>query len=286
MDTGGLPQERRLAERWQHVSEIFCYINGLRFDARSADVSSTGMFLETEVEVPAGSRLAIVFKEKDDESLPPVFLVGQVVRTQAAPKVGLGLRWEKAVTEGPALSLTFFLSRVLKVAGEVKIHQPAGPKDKLRAIHFFPAPRPAGAPSATPPPIPLDLGTVPPDEARRPPGPLTSVIRRRDMWPSCEIPARLVTRQAAMTGKIRSMGLNGLYIKTDGATSSLADPIWIEFEVLTARGFQMVRMECGISFLEHDDLELAVLNVDEGGMNGLLKRYVRWLHFRNISATE
>ena len=129
--------ERRRHERFGYTEGIYCYLDGYRFDARSRDLSSSGMFLATDRDLPLGHRLAMVFKLKKtgDE---PVILIGEVVRRQTSPVLGVGIEWRRALYDGSAEVLKSFLSDVLKLDSTVVNRRPFGRSKTEKAVFVFP----------------------------------------------------------------------------------------------------------------------------------------------------
>lgn len=129
--------DRRQHQRRDLEEQAFVYIGGNRLDAKSADISAGGLFLETEQEMERGSLVAVVFNEQARKA-PAIYLLGRVVRVkQEAPK-GVGLRWEKAVTTGAPEDLARFLGQLLgRQVSEVR-RVAIGPEQDWKSVYLFP----------------------------------------------------------------------------------------------------------------------------------------------------
>jgi len=117
--------------------DIFCYLDGARFDAVSKDISKGGIFLRTEKGVAQGSVVALVFRAEQRKSVDAIYLLGEVVRYQKGPPSGIAVEWLRAVTEGGENTLASFLRERLAVVSEVEC-QSYGARGEKRHIYRFP----------------------------------------------------------------------------------------------------------------------------------------------------
>lgn len=141
--------------------DIYCYLDGNRFDAMSRDISAGGMFLKTKRPVPMGTAVALVFHTKGDAGDLPVFLVGYVVRIQQEPLQGVGIQWKRAVTQGDPEQLRAFLETKMSIR-DAFVLQERLDKGQKRYVYRFPlhsvhelnarSERPPARPQAPPPP--------------------------------------------------------------------------------------------------------------------------------------
>jgi PilZ domain len=282
--------ERRLSKRWEHVGDVFCYINGVRFDAKSEDVSAGGMFLATPINVPKGTKVAMVFRDQGDLDLPPVFLIGIVMRIQTGEHLGLGLAWETAITEGPDLSLRYFLNRVLKLDGE--INRRLTPKGVSKAVFSF---LPPGKPS----PIEnLEQESGEPaaeelikERSIKGDGPLTKIVQKAQDWVHCGLAVKLDSSHGELSGKIEMMGRKRMYVHLKSVPLELKEELTATLTLTTARGDRLIKISCrvenvictspgGVGAVE---LEYWAYIDDDKESEGIFARYIRWLYFRAYS---
>ena len=159
--------------------EIYCYLDGTRFDAGSHDISAGGLFLKTNSTVPIGSVIALVFKQGGAPGVNPVFLLGMVVRQQTEPVGGIGLQWTRAITAGPPLVLEQFLEARMSITGANVVAEAGNPREPGRALYRFPvgtfggppkpvAPQSRPAPKPEPPPWEPERPVSPPPSPPRP----------------------------------------------------------------------------------------------------------------------
>lgn len=129
---------RRTQPRWAILEEVYCYLDGNKFEASSRDISGGGLFLKTRKEVPLDAKVVLYFRTGTQEEAPPVFLVGVVVRRQTSPVFGIGLQWLKALTPGPPAMLRSFLETKMKMpASAVGVEgMPEG--SGARSVYLFP----------------------------------------------------------------------------------------------------------------------------------------------------
>jgi len=155
--------EKRQHPRTIIEEEIFCYLDGMRFDAGSKDISAGGLFLKTNREVPLGSVTALVFKG-GEIGPAPIFLLGMVMRQQTEPFSGIGLQWVRAVTTGPSESLKAFLLNRMGLGVTEIAQEFFGPRRQSRHVYRFPVmgigspPGPASKPAARQPAAPTERG--------------------------------------------------------------------------------------------------------------------------------
>ncbi len=116
--------DRRQHTRKQRTLDFYCYIDGVRFDSPSLDISEGGAFLATRDPIPIGATVVVVPKALQEQrrAAPSstsgahrVLLVGRVVRRQGAPRVGVGIGWAKCVSRAGLDALFTFLSTVLEI---------------------------------------------------------------------------------------------------------------------------------------------------------------------------
>jgi len=137
MNSGNSGSDKRIHARRLLEEDIYCYLDGQRFDANSRDISAGGLFLRTERDVPLGSVLAVVFRTDEGEGGAPIFLLGMVVRRQLTPIPGIGLAWTRATTTGRRPMLARFLATKMEVVSGAITQERYGPRAQTRFVHHF-----------------------------------------------------------------------------------------------------------------------------------------------------
>ncbi len=302
--------ERRRYERRELKADVYCYIEGQRVDVSSSDISQGGMFIETEQPVLPGTELAVVVKADLLEGRRPVFLTARVMRRQAVPVKGIGVRWEKATTPGDEASLKEFLQKNLGINASGIEEQPHGDAGLVQAVYVFPltkedfdaapvvedAPPLLGGGEDTIDGLDDEEATIQDvDEelqselaARKAaPGPLTQELAKGASQAPSDIKATLTLGRASHPVQISSLGPENAFITTNtemepGAKLTLA------FEITARGGAVDVTMRATVISLGRDyrskrrGVLVRITKIDEGGQRGILHQYIRWLHFNSI----
>lgn len=117
---------------------LFCYHDGTRLNAVPSDISLGGMFLDTDQydSVSKGDLLGVVF-DRHSGFPDAVYLFGRVMRTQTRPPMGIGVRWEKAVTTGPPKQLASFLEQLFDVKAEIFVKKVTEGTGRMRSMFRF-----------------------------------------------------------------------------------------------------------------------------------------------------
>ncbi|NOZ00408.1 MAG: PilZ domain-containing protein, partial [Deltaproteobacteria bacterium] len=131
-------ENRREHPRWKLEKDVFCYIDGIRMDARCENISTGGLFIRTthQNELPVGALVGLTFRTKDGSGAA-TFLFGRIVRRVSGRSGGVGLKWEKAVTVGPRTELAGFLLKIFKIEHPEIREEPVG-KGQTRSVFHFP----------------------------------------------------------------------------------------------------------------------------------------------------
>jgi hypothetical protein len=305
--------ERRRFERWKFEEGVYCYIEGTRFDARSADVSSGGMFFETARPILPGTEVAMVFRTQLDKGDRPIFLVGRVMRRQVKPVAGVGVRWERASTPATPEALTAFLKGVLRVEPRGIEVKPFGASGIVQAVFEFPldpeqlqgarvsdveeesAPVAGGATfehteelEDTMPEEVISAKTdkVPPRIAGA--GPLTMQISTGGTNAPANIQARIEVRKKWLTVKISALGSQHMFVESRGEELEPGLEAQVRFDLPVKGGETQVACRCRIVSRGKDfrsaqnGVLLEIIRVEEGKFPGILNNYVRWLHFHAL----
>lgn len=299
--------DKRRTRRWSMDQKVNCYLDGVRLDANSLDLSSAGMFLRTEREFPPGDRLAVVFQAPD---MPPVYFMGKVVRIQISPVQGLGVEFERAVSTAGPLELAAFLKDLLHIRPKTISRRPLGDRKESHCIYYFPQ-LPPEDPEGDGDEVDdeatilegglagLDLSDsdvqAMPERAERrfqddlEPGPLTKTVEDAKAMAPASIPANMEVGDQSVVVLVDSLGLVTAKVKSYLVPYSQSVDIRLRFQVVTRRGTYPVVCLCRLKEVdvgthrEDAGLLLEIAAVNESGQDGLLKRYVRWLHFNSLS---
>ncbi len=304
--------ERRQFERWKFQEGVYCYIEGTRFDARSADVSSGGMFFETSRPIMPGTEVAMVFRTQLDKGDRPIFLVGRVMRRQVKPVAGVGVRWERASTPATPEGLTEFLRRVLRVEPHNIEVKPYGASGIVQAVFEFPLdpgqldgarerddedtgpPAMGGALERT-----EELEDTMPEDAvaaassSDPPkiggsGPLTTQISTGGTNAPANLKARMQVQKTWLTVRISALGNKHMFVETRSDEVKSGSEAMVRFDLPVKGGETQVACVCrimsrGTDFRSSEKgVLLEISSVEEGKFPGILNNYVRWLHFHAL----
>ncbi len=120
--------ERRKHDRVQKEIRFHCYIDGIRFDSASVNISQGGAFLRTKDPIPTDSVVVAVPRQQYLKDYP-VMLVGKVLRRQKNSDQGLGLEWMRCVTTSGFRRLWQFIENFPELWETIP---PMPPQDYLR----------------------------------------------------------------------------------------------------------------------------------------------------------
>jgi len=307
-----LGSERRRFERWSLQEGVYCYIDGARVDARSTDISSGGMFFETNKLILPGTEVALVFRTQLDKGDRPIFLVGRVMRRQLRPVAGVGIRWERASTPAPPEALAGFLQAVLRLQPRGIHERPYGSSGIVQAVYEFPLNQELleGArvrDDDVPPPtvggatferteeledtMPEDVITAPPDKSPPPiagAGPLTTQIAASGTDAPADLGARVQVKKTWISVHVSSLGSEHMFAETMNAEIEPGLEAQVRFDLPVKGGVAQVSCRCRVVSRGKDfhtsakGVLLEIIRVEEGKRPGIFASYVRWLHFNAL----
>ncbi|MFH1530675.1 MAG: PilZ domain-containing protein [Pseudomonadota bacterium] len=282
----GQGENRRIHHRWESRDTIYGYVDGARFAAKSEDLSSGGLFIETRDDVPVGALISLVFRTQMKSEEPPIFLVGRVMRRQVTPAQGIGLRWEKAVFTGPVAVLHDFLVAHLRLVDPAVVTL-TGTRGEAQAVYHFNAlpEAPVTAPSMEVPDT-IRRGDVPLDS-----GPVTSRISRKSSLAPANVPSRISLDGEEEPIQVLALGVKSMFTSAPPTLLIQADiEVTVTLSVRTRTGIAEIACLCVVTRFEEgneddpDTLDLEIIDVREQKDHvGLLSRYVRWLHFNALT---
>ena len=279
--------DRRVHDRWELKDTIYGYLDGARFAAKSEDLSSGGLFIETKDEVPIGALISMVFRGQVETEDPPIFLIGRVMRRQKTPTQGIGLRWEKAVFTGPPAVLRSFLLDQLRLVDPTVVTM-TGARGETKAVHHFSTTTPQTESAAS--------GEVP-DTIRRGDvtgglGPVTKRLTKQSGMAPANVEAKISSEGEEEPIQLQSLGVKKMF--TSAPPTLLIIPgagVTVTISVRTRTGIAEVDCLCLVTTYDEGDeekpevLELEILDVREPkGHIGIHSRYVRWLHFNALTS--
>lgn len=290
--------ERRQYPRKPLQKQVFCYVEGQRLDAETADISARGALIRTVWTDSANGEalVSVSFRSREPE-VRDVFLFGRVERVQEGPTRGFALSWVRAVTTGPRVGLVTLLRDVLSVPEDLIEGQRLAPDGKpCKVFHFdgldarkeAAAVRPATVPGLREPRVP----TSEHDWKRYPTrGPLTRTLEATTDREPITLKALLVSGETRRNVRITSLGQVSLALDLKGNLEGIGETATVRFNVPLRRGVGLVavtgrvtrsatRPAEGIALLE-----LSIDSLDEADRPGVLERYLRWLRQRTLGAT-
>jgi hypothetical protein len=289
--------EKRHFPRREFLEEVYCYIDGQRLDAVSINISIGGLLFETDKAnaIEMGALVAIVLRARDDKIEPePVFLFGRVVRKQVDGPSGVGVRWEKAVARGSKERLGLYLKNVLEVRA-FGIESGLVPRTghELSVYRFVPESVTEG-PRIAENPVGAALFEDESDEAWRSydeDGPITEGIRRDRIPADADLSATMSSAgEASFAGRVTMLGIEDLLFETPQADDGSEGERYVQFTLPTKAGFVDVMVRGPVMKYEAPDetqpgrFTLKINDRDEASRPGIIGRYVRWLHYRDVAS--
>ena len=288
---------RRQTPRRSLDEKIHTYIQGVRVDASTLDLSAGGVFFRTEKDVPMGALIALAFRRQAQLG-KPIFLVGRVARRQAEPIAGLGLQWVRAVSQAPPAELEWFLTSLLGITGVEATQEMVPGKWDMKSVYHFPEATEAAHTSAvfqsseeakaeSDKPDFTEKPAVTAHAADENQGALTTRIGRQ----SSRAPASLECAIAVAGGKemarITQLGQNSLFVATTLPRPKPATPIAVRFNIRSGSKTVPITCQCRLLTDEPGEqgeqgFDLQIERLDEGDRKGLLEKYLRWLFFQSL----
>ncbi|NOZ02505.1 MAG: PilZ domain-containing protein [Deltaproteobacteria bacterium] len=128
--------------------------------------------------------------------------------------------------------------------------------------------------------------TMPHGKAR---GVITSMIHRSEMRAPVSHKVFVTVQGHESELKMLNIGLDGMFIETPYVPSDLSAGVSVRFEIRTKRGPVPIVCQCHVTGVDdgsasgHAGMDLSIDKLDEGNNEGILKRYVKWLHFQSLS---
>lgn len=284
-----MSKERRKHTRWRTDEDVNAYIDGDRLDLQSADISSGGMMLATDLHILPGVQVALVFRSQFEEEGQPIFLIARVMRRQAKPFIGLGLRWERAVTESePARLIAFLRTRLRLLSPSVEVKPMARRPGRTQACYIFSNDTASVLPPSPPETPSTGGGRTGKKRKSTSSGPFTDRFAAPDILAPTDIEAVFVVKGKRQTARIIALSDRSMSIVAEYLGAARGMEMNVVFQIHGKNGPAEVICECRVlgtklrrkEFLTH--MDLTILKCDEQGEKGIFSHYVRWLHFNAL----
>jgi len=275
-------KERRHTPRKSREIDFHCYVEGHRFDSSTVDISASGAFLRTRAEVRRDT-LVILHPKKAAVPIPPVVLVGTVVRQVDGYVSGLGVKWLKCfsmhgasavydfllfflemsaasvpipsqrIAESPGAGFDFQKSRFYRVNIPQQDEPDAGrgKTGRYRTVASMPDEilDPTGSFQAAEldPEIevPAEPLLSPPEHPRSDgDGIVTSMLGVSKLRVPVKFPVRVVSGSTVHKGTVREIGLTTILVITHDDVDPGEDDVSIDLPVPLKSGTTWVRLQC------------------------------------------
>jgi len=302
--------ERRRHKRRAFEEDVYTYIDGSRLDSLSMDVSPGGALFRTEQDLPLGATVAIVFK-KQAQLKEPVFMVGTVQRRQTNPFLGVALRWTKAVTQASPSELGWFLVTVLGMSDPQIDHVREPGQWNMLSLHRFAVEAAEVDPGDGQGPDSLEsldaaatraarildgepnsggFSSTTPDYPRTSEdGSLTVQIARSGLRAPAGINGVLDIGNKSESVRITHLGVSSLFVQTGKRPTGSSESVVVRFNIPASAEKIPIICQCRVSYLDQGDtigrqgLDLEITRLEEGKHKGILKKFVKWLHFQALA---
>ena len=119
------------------------------------------------------------------------------------------------------------------------------------------------------------------------PGPLT-VRTDSDVRAPADLKATITYNDQSISGRVSHLGTTGMFVNTCFVPVKKVAKVTVDFEILTRDGPAAVGCICRLAAIDDGSLtnnpgvDLEILQADEGKHAGLIRRYVKWLHYRSL----
>lgn len=314
-------ENRRRHQRWRLEKDLFCYVDGRRLDARCENISEGGLFLCTRdhLALPLGATVGLVLRQEAGYG-HPVFLFGRVARKQSGETPGVGLQWEKAVTDGAAQQLSDFLKKMFRMP-EVDIRKEPGElPGTQRSVYRFPfqSMNPVvpvqyrKRPEGEAPPVnrlddaaPMAASDLPGGSLEVPThvftgealphsgasGAISQMIARKRALSPVSLDAGLTADNMEGRGKVIRLGLDNLIVMVESIQADTSSYLSASIGIPCETGYRQIVCRCLVEGVADGRkpgeraMELRIVEIDECGSPGVLSRYVKWLHFNSLAKT-
>jgi hypothetical protein len=301
--------ERREHLRKQRTLDFHCYIDGVRFDSPSLDISDGGAFLATADPIPMAATVVLV-PRASREALPPgapgrggpprSLLVGRVVRRQGVPRVGVGIRWVKCVSTAGLDALFSFLETVLEIhPSSLPLPEPKTAAETTIAWDFIHrrfetkakvgGRRGGAAPSAAIPEAPA----IPPVAMTRSreEGAITMIVHAHDARVPVDVPVEYITGETIHHGTVIALAATVLTLRLPGDPPPGADRLVLSFPLSYKGQTRLLSLACkngGVTRAADGAalMDLSIRAVDNEPAPGIFLRYVKYLYFHRVVDDE
>ena len=215
------------------------------------------------------------------------------IRTARHYLTGAGRLLQKAVARGSKERLSLYLRNVLERAFGIESGLVPRTGHEISIYRFIPE-SVTSAPGMAENPVGPALFEDETDEDWRrydEDGPITEGIRRDRIPAHADLSATMTsTGGLAASGRITMLGLESLRFETPQDSDTMEGERYVQFTLPTKAGFVDVMVRGTIhDFEPPNDQQPAryivnILDRDEAARPGIIGRYVRWLHYRDVAA--
>ena len=170
-------------------------------------------------------------------------------------------------------------------AQEATVAPAPAPDDSLPTVQEMPAvilPMESPAEISEPPEYMQDEWT----------GPVTSVVDRRDSWVPVTVAVEFFSGGIVRRGTVRFIGADGLYLISQRVPGDLDGAVIITYPVPVKGNPLSLYLVCKVVRIDRiveggvSGLELEIRSVRKEPVQGLFKRYVKYLYFRMFSEED
>jgi len=302
--------ERRKHLRRTFEEDVYTYIDGNRLDSLSSDVSVGGALFRTEQDLQEGAHVAIVFK-RQAQLKEPVFIIGTVQRRQTEPFRGVALKWTKALTHASPSELGWFLTTVLGVTDPQVDHVREPGQWNMLSLYRFAdqgsddepgrgqgqdgedSLEVAAAMAAKILDGKLAFCEFSPAQPSYPhsgeDGSLTIQIARSGLRAPARIDGVLDVGDRSESVRITHLGVSSLFVQTGTRPPASREMVKLSFNIPASEGETPIICQCRITKVDDgasfgiQGLDLEIVRLEEGSHTGILKKFVRWLHFQALT---
>lgn len=124
-------------------------------------------------------------------------------------------------------------------------------------------------------------------------GAITTMVRRREMETPVDIRADIMDTSGGKLwhGRIKRLDAQGLFIETTSMPPEYDQKVTVDFRIETQEGLLPLKLTgpvvsvgaVGTEGVKGGAFELLIREMDEGAYQGVYLRYLKWLHFQELS---
>lgn len=308
--------ERRRHPRGGRSLEFCCYVEGVRFDSSSLNISEGGAFLATSDAIQMDAMVLVVPMSAKRPSASDgsaaaalgnrVLLVGRVVRHQAAPVKGVGIRWVKCVSRSGLDALLVFLGVILDIFPSSLPLPPiwaVQAKDlawdfikrcfqvvELEGARGRPPPRSVAA-KARSSVAPLPASPATPMTRGRGDGAITTIVTKDESRVPVKVSVEVSLGGTICYGTVLALAASVLTLRLPEPQPSGVRSLVLAFPISYKQQTELIFLACRVEGVERGEgsevfLDLSIHGVDGEPSPGIFLRYVKYLFFHRVVDDE